>query len=126
MKRPILPFGIVLAGFCLAPTVGDVGGCAEASSPLDASRFFQVRAQTICQRCGDCGLSTRTCALDCAGDDVPTAFPAGCAPVVHDGEVCVRAIESISCSDVTALVSAAPITPTECDFCPAALADGGP
>jgi hypothetical protein len=117
---------MVLALYCLAPTVGDVGSCTETASPLDAVRFFQVRAQTICQRCGDCGLSTKTCALDCAGDDIPASFPAGCAPVIHDGEVCVRALEAISCSDVAALVGTSPITPTECDFCPTALADGGP
>jgi hypothetical protein len=50
---------------------------------------------------------------------LPADFPEGCAPLVHDGEVCLRALHFASCDAYRGYVDdAAPTVPTECDFCP--------
>ena len=125
-KRSFLsPFVIALGVASLAPTVGDIGSCSAPSAPLDASRFFEARASAVCDRCGACSLHTQACKLACdVHATLPSAFPRGCAPAVHDGEVCIRAIGALSCTGAYDLVGEPPIAPTECDFCPAQ--DQGP
>jgi hypothetical protein len=102
----------------MAPTVGDIGSCGQSVDELDAPTFFSLKATYDCQRCGDCGLSGALCAEACAAD-VPSTFPAGCQPLVHDGEVCLNALLSASCDDyATYMDSADPKAPSECQFCP--------
>jgi hypothetical protein len=41
-------------------------------------------------------------------------------PLVHDGEVCLRALDDAACEDYLEYMSdVAPTVPTECNFCPA-------
>lgn len=127
-ERRSVGFVIVLACLVAAPTAGDIGSCNGKAEPLGAPAFFAARLSMECDRCRECGFDSRACRLAC--DDVarssfPQNFPAGCAPVIHDGEVCLHAIEALSCSAFGDLVSDAPIVPTECDFCPASAASGG-
>ena len=124
-RRSIVLVAIV-AALCAAPTVGDVGSCGQKAAPLGAPEFFGARLQLECDRCRRCGYSSRACVRACdalARHAIPPSFPEGCSPVVHDGEVCLRALDALSCSAFGDVVSDAPIVPTECDFCPA---DGGP
>jgi hypothetical protein len=109
---------LIAVVFGMAPTVGDIGSCGQAPDALDAPTFFDLKARTDCTRCSDCGLRTKRCASAC--NDVPDqTFPAGCEPLVHDGEVCLRALLHASCSDYTSFVNdAAPTAPSECQFCP--------
>ena len=110
----------VLLLFVAAPTVGDIGSCTEAEDDLDAAKFFQTKAAIDCLRCGDCGLSTALCKKACS-PQAPPGFPTGCAPLVHDGEVCLNALERASCGSYEGFMNpAAPTVPTECDFCPVA------
>jgi hypothetical protein len=100
-------------------TVGDIGSCGQEPDPLDPRTFFSIKAGVDCQRCGECGLSGRRCGRAC--NQLPeTAFPPGCQPFVHDGEVCLRALIHASCNDYEAYVAdVAPTAPSECQFCPA-------
>jgi hypothetical protein len=104
--------------FGMAPTVGDIGSCGQSPDPLDARVFFNVKAHTDCRRCDECGLSTHLCTSAC--DDPPAvAFPDGCSPLVHDGEVCLQALLHASCDDFASYVDdSAPSAPSECLFCP--------
>jgi hypothetical protein len=103
----------------MGPTVGDIGSCGQQADALDARTFFIIKAGIDCKRCGECGLSGRPC--DRACNQAPeTAFPPGCQPFVHDGEVCLHALIHASCDDYASYVSdAAPTAPSECQFCPA-------
>lgn len=130
MKRRNHLFLWVIAILCAAPTVGDVGSCNERATPLGAPEFFGARVDLECGKCRSCGLSTRECKNVC--DEVknktyPRNFPEGCHPVVHDGEVCLHALDALSCNDFGDVVSDAPIVPTECNFCPPPqiIPDGG-
>ena len=50
-------------------------------------------------------------------------FPVNCYPVVHDGEVCLDALQVASCADYASFKADQGSTiPTECVFCPL---DGG-
>jgi hypothetical protein len=105
--------------FCAAPVPGDIGGCAQARQELDPDRFFGAKAYIDCQRCGECGLRTQACAQACAGGVPNRVFPSDCRPLVHDGQVCLRALQSASCDDYGNYASdTSPTVPTECDFCP--------
>ena len=87
------PFALVmLIGLLsLAPTPGDIGGCGQAAEDLDPRLFYASLAATDCRACQACALSTLSCANACDGSiTLPSAFPAGCAPLAHDGEVCLR------------------------------------
>lgn len=127
--------GAILLGLlCAAPTVGDVGSCGSEAVALDATSFYAARARLQCRRCGDCALQTAACVRACVlaqnpGDAAAldlgadagvgvTQWPAECHPVIHDGEVCLRALEAVSCGDFARAVSPSPIVPSECDFCP--------
>ena len=123
-RKPVgrisIGFAIVLAIFAAAPTVGDIGSCGQKAESLDAKAFFDARLDDECARCQECGLFTRACTRACDKKLLrPSTFPPGCKPVVHDGEVCLHAIESLSCNAFADLVSDFDaIVPTECDFCP--------
>jgi hypothetical protein len=116
--RPSIGFVIVLAILAAAPTVGDVGGCGTKAEPLDATKFFTQRLDLACSRCDECGILAPGCKNACSRNRiVPHTFPEGCNPVVHDGEVCINAVEALSCSAFDDFIERG-IVPTECDFCP--------
>jgi hypothetical protein len=102
----------------MAPTVGDIGSCGQDVQDLDAPTFFDLKARTDCRRCRECGLKGKVCARAC--DDPPqTYFLTGCHPLVHDGEVCLRALLHATCDDYGSFMNeAAPTSPSECQFCP--------
>jgi hypothetical protein len=118
-RRDVLLIALVAGVFLAAPTVGDVGGCGTQASDLDVASFAQARKTLDCRRCGACGLDTRTCARACdtqAPSDV--SLPPTCRPLAHDGEVCLRALEAVSCTDYATFVDdVSPQVPSECDFC---------
>ena len=115
--------GFVALALCAAPVPGDVGGCGQDPQDLDPATFFWSMQQIECNHCRSCGLSSAACERACAEALVQSEFPANCAPLVHDGEVCLRALQNGSCRDFRDIMSdRAPTVPTECDFCPA----GGP
>lgn len=109
-----------LALFCLAPTPGDIGGCGQPAEDLDPAAFFDTKKFVDCQACQRCGLSTQACAVACDEKrPAESAFPVGCAPLAHDGEVCLRALDASSCDDYAGYVSdTLPKSPSECQFCP--------
>jgi hypothetical protein len=109
---------------CLAPTPGDVGGCGQSAELLGARQFFHKKREVDCSACDACGIHNRTCSTVCT-DPIPSRFPRGCFPLVHDGQVCLRALSYSSCDEYRSyLDDAAPRMPSECDFCPR-LQDGG-
>lgn len=113
--------GCVALLLCAAPTPGDVGGCGQDPQELDGETFFDSKANIDCQRCLDCQLTTNSCERACDTSSPLPAFPEGCAPLVHDGEVCLRALLFASCSDYGGYVAdRGPRIPTECNFCPVA------
>ena len=111
---------IVLALGAAAPTAGDVGSCSEPAEDLDAGKFFAKKRGIECARCSECGVATRACGAACAPGGGADAFPEGCYPLIHDGEVCLNALDAASCGDFAETMSdTAPTVPTECNFCPA-------
>jgi hypothetical protein len=106
--------------FCTAPTPGDVGGCGQSPAELDPETFFASKANIDCQRCEECSLTRVSCQNACNHpESYPTAFPENCVPLVHDGEVCLRALVHASCDDYASYMSdGSPSVPTECNFCP--------
>lgn len=106
--------------FCMAPTPGDVGGCGQKPAELAPDIFFASKANIDCQRCGECGISSKACTRACdVSQPLQTSFSESCVPLVHDGEVCLRALQYASCDDYGAYVSdVSPSVPTECNFCP--------
>lgn len=115
MRRVLLA---VLAGLCMAPTAGDVGGCGAEVVALDTAAFARDRKSQDCRACQDCALEGARCARACdpnAATDV--VIPSTCRPLEHDGEVCLRALRAASCEDYAGYVSDAPSTPGECSFC---------
>jgi hypothetical protein len=112
--------GVVVALLCAAPVPGDIGSCGQPVQRLDPTRFFTARKTIDCRRCTECALGTKTCAVACtqAPPDF-LAFPTDCEPLVHDGEVCLRALLYASCDDYASYVAdQSPVVPTECNFCP--------
>ncbi len=110
---------VMLVLVVAAPTVGDIGSCGEAPADLDATAFFREKAAVDCARCGECGLVTAACARACDPTQAPSSFPEGCYPIVHDGEVCLRALEASSCDTYASFVADEGATiSTECNFCP--------
>jgi hypothetical protein len=104
--------------FCTAPTPGDVGGCGQRPAELDPGTFFASKANIDCQRCAECSVTSKSCETACS-DPPPSTFPDGCLPLVHDGEVCLRALLHASCDDYASYMSdGSPSVPTECNFCP--------
>jgi hypothetical protein len=123
VQRPLasrLLLALVALLFCAAPVPGDVGGCGQSPDLLDPDVFFATKSDIDCHKCRSCQLSTQTCEQACSGAGLPSDFPEGCVPLVHDGEVCLRALHFASCDDYRSYVDDfAPTVPTECDFCPA-------
>ena len=110
--------GFIALAFCAAPVPGDVGGCGQEAQELDPATFFWSLQYYECQRCEACELSTRACQRACASQLTQSEFPKDCVPLVHDGEVCLRALQAGSCDDYAEYMSdSAPTIPTECDFC---------
>ncbi|HWZ88389.1 MAG TPA: hypothetical protein VNW92_06050 [Polyangiaceae bacterium] len=105
---------------CTAPTPGDVGGCGQRPQELDPQTFFASKEAIDCQRCQECAIGTTACSNACtAPDSYPKSFPERCLPLVHDGEVCLRALLYASCADYEQYMSdKSPTAPTECNFCP--------
>lgn len=125
---------IVLGLLCMAPTVGDVGGCGREATLLEPARYGAARKAEDCKRCSECGIETPRCSRACDPKFAPEVeLPSTCKPLLHDGEVCIRALHALSCDAYAETVSDAPTLPSECQFCkvgPApppsgALGDGG-
>lgn len=109
----------LLALLCAAPTVGDVGGCGGAPDEIAPARYAAARKKLECDRCSQCSVSTARCARACdpkAPSDV--LLPPTCRPLVHDAEVCLRALNAASCATFARAVDdVAPESPSECLFC---------
>jgi hypothetical protein len=118
---------VVALGFCIAPTVGDVGGCGATASSLDFATYSFDRKVIDCQRCKQCGLTSNTCKIACTRDAPSNvSWPPSCKPLQHDGDVCIRSLRAASCGDYASFVDdVAPAEPTECDFCHL-VTDAGP
>ncbi len=116
MRRTGLAF--LLLVLVAAPTAGDIGSCGQEIEDLDPGRFFEAKADVDCRRCDECQLTTQACERACAA--TPGAeLPDGCYPLVHDGEVCLNALEAASCADYAVYVAdSGGSVPTECNFCP--------
>jgi hypothetical protein len=110
----------VVALLCAAPVPGDIGSCGQPVEPLDATRFFLGKLEIDCAQCTACGFRNKTCDLACNNETTVKAdFPEGCVPLVHDGEACLRRLQSSDCDDYARYVDDAnPTVPSECDFCP--------
>jgi hypothetical protein len=110
---------VLALAFCAAPTPGDVGGCGQPAAELDPETFFATKDAIDCDQCRACSLDTNACVRACDEDPSQDSFADGCLPLVHDGEVCLRALLYASCSDYeTYMRDSAAQTPTECNFCP--------
>lgn len=130
MKRPLeIPWrrhtavrvlvAIALGALCAAPTPGDVGGCGQNPQALDASAFFAAKDAIDCAQCNDCGYTSDFCLRACSGEPSQTSFTTGCEPLVHDGEVCLNALEAASCGDYEKYAAdEGREAPSECLFCP--------
>lgn len=115
---------VIAIVFLAAPTAGDIGSCNQTAEDLDAAKFFDAKQNIDCQRCFECGIGSKTCELAC-GPLIAQAFPKGCFPLVHDGEVCLAVLEAASCADYQRFVADQGATiPTECDFCPPRIVAG--
>jgi hypothetical protein len=120
MKALKLTLGLVVLAFCAAPTPGDIGGCGQEAQELDPRTFFWSLQESQCEQCRDCGIETAACDRACGEVLLQSEFPPNCVPLVHDGEVCLRALQQASCSDSREYVSDTdPSIPPECNFCPA-------
>lgn len=109
----------VLGALTMAPTAGDVGGCGHEATLLDPAIFGAARKEEDCERCKECGVETTRCKSACNPSAAPDiVLPPTCRPLLHDGEVCLRAIAAASCDDFASYVDdVAPTTPSECEFC---------
>jgi hypothetical protein len=115
-----IALGFIALAFCAAPVPGDVGGCGQRPDQLDPPTFFWSEQLVECDHCKSCELSSAACTRACGDVLVQSDFPKDCAPLVHDGEVCLRALDDGSCSDFREYMSdSEPTIPTECNFCPA-------
>jgi hypothetical protein len=122
VNRSLVPSSlvvVVLGALCMAPTAGDVGGCGTEVKALDPRAFALVRKDMDCERCTECGIGTARCQRACDPKiPVETSIPATCKPLLHDGEVCIRALNAASCDAYATYVDdVAPSTPSECEFC---------
>ena len=115
----LLLVAVLALVFGAAPTVGDVGSCGSAASDLHPAPFAIARKEIDCRRCTECRLATQTCRSACDPNAPGTAgWPSTCHPLLHDGQVCLRALLAASCGDYAPFVDdVAATTPSECDFC---------
>lgn len=114
---------VLLLGFVIAPTPGDIGGCGQSAQLLDANVFYRSKAYIDCDQCLRCDMMERKVCREACDDNAvrPEAFAPGCYPLVHDGEVCLRALSNASCSDYGEYMhqlAERRSTPSECNFCP--------
>jgi hypothetical protein len=117
-RGEVARLALVALFFLAAPTAGDIGGCGQAAEDLDPVKFFDNKQTIDCQRCTACGITSNACTLAC-GPALPITFPPRCYPLVHDGEVCLDALQVASCvAYQTFMADQAATIPTECDFCP--------
>ncbi len=115
--RALLALGVL--AFCTAPTPGDVGGCSQPARELDGPTFFATKDYFDCQHCKECQFRSALCDRACGGELSQREFPADCLPLVHDGEVCLRALQDASCDEYAAYVRDQNTeVPSECNFCP--------
>jgi hypothetical protein len=119
-----LAFAVCALLFVAAPTAGDIGSCGQAADDLDATKFFADKSSIDRAKCDSCSFETSVCDAARRGVVSTTAFPAGCYPLVHDGEVCLDALLATGCGDYRAYVADDPSRPTECNFCPPRDAGG--
>ncbi len=123
----IARLAIVALFFLAAPTAGDIGSCGQTPVDLDATKFFQVKEAIDCAKCDACGILSRACDRACDSTPSQATFPNGCYPLVHDGEVCLNALDAAGCDEYQAYVSdLGPTTPTERNFCPLTADAGSP
>lgn len=118
-RRELAVVAVLALVFGAGPTVGDIGSCGQAATPLDEATFAAERKALDCQKCEACGFTTQTCKNAC-NPDKPSdvAWPDTCFPLQHDGVVCLDALEAASCSTYASFVSDVdPTIPTECQFC---------
>jgi hypothetical protein len=116
---------IILLFFTAAPTAGDIGSSCQPEDDLDPVKFWGVKQAIDRQRCEDCSIPTKACSRARDPGLIFKDFPKTCAPLEHDGEVCLDALLAASCKDYRSFMSdEAPTIPTECDFCPLAGAPG--
>jgi hypothetical protein len=110
----------VVVFFCTAPTPGDIGGCGQRVQPLGAEPFFESKKDIDCEKCRDCDFTTDYCTDACDTEgEVPSDFPEGCDPIVHDGEVCLNALDATGCGEYESYVrDENRQAPNECRFCP--------
>jgi hypothetical protein len=129
MSRRSTPTLRLLAAALLAaaPTAGDLGSCGQPAELLDDDKFFAQKRAIDCMRCEACGLTTAACTRACADERTENeVFPELCAPLVHDGEVCLDALLAADCDATASYVADEGATlPTECAFCPADDRGGG-
>ena len=116
LVRALFALGVLF--FCTAPAPGDIGGCGQNAQPLDPPTFFSEKKRIDCEKCNDCELMTEYCDEACSEEPAETDFVEGCAPIVHDGEVCLNALEASSCSTYEDYVKdQGREAPEECRFC---------
>lgn len=109
----------LVALFCAAPTPGDVGGCGQKRQALDEEVFFSTKNAIECDRCNECEITTDRCDQACVDNSGGRQFPPNCAPLVHDGEVCLRRLLDVGCDTFADYVDdREPAVPSECNFCP--------
>ena len=109
---------MLLGAFSLAPTAGDVGGCGQDPIELTPSSFASIKKDVDCTRCKGCSLATQRCQDACNVAKAPDTIPATCHPFVHDGDVCLRALQAASCGDYAEYVrDDVSRVPSECQFC---------
>lgn len=118
-KREVAFAALAFLVFGAGPTVGDVGSCGTEAVPLEERRYARARKILDCRRCRECGLRAPRCERACADREAPeAAFPDTCRPLLHDGEVCLRALDAASCGEYARFVDpVSPSVPSECDFC---------
>lgn len=105
--------------FCVAPVPGDAGGCSQQAQELDPSAFFASKQYIDCERCNACRIDSEPCERACGSAAPDSEFPEGCRALVHDGEVCLRALLAAPCDDYSDYMRpSAATTPSECNFCP--------
>ena len=108
-----------LAALSLAPTPGDVGGCGQHAETLDPVTFFELKRERDCQKCTECQFTSNYCSEVCSADYEAPTLPEGCVPLVHDGEVCLDALEAAGCSEYRDYTQdEGRLLPSECQFCP--------
>lgn len=120
LRAALVAIGAIVTA---APTAGDIGSCGQEAVDLDPLKFFGTKQSIDCERCADCGIESAACDMACSPGLVQSAFPPGCYPLVHDGEVCLNALLSASCDEYESFMAdGGGSVPTECNFCPPSAA----